>query len=167
MTDEAAEGVYRPCAAVLLFDRTGRVLVADRLDMEEPAWQLPQGGVDTGEALRDAARRELAEEVSVRRAAFLAEDRNWHPYDIPAAGEAPYRGSYRGQKLGFVAFLFNGDENEIDVATTRPEFRAWRWVELEELPALIVDFKRPAYEAAVARFRAVRDRVRAGATAGG
>lgn len=166
MTGEAAEGGYRPCAAVLLFDRTGRVLVADRIDMEQPAWQLPQGGVDAGETLREAAQRELAEEVSVRCAAFLAEDPRWHPYDVPTTGEAPYRGRYRGQRLGFVAFLLTGDEAGIDVATAHPEFRAWRWVELEELPALAVAFKRPAYEAAVARFRAVRDRIRAGAAGG-
>jgi putative (di)nucleoside polyphosphate hydrolase len=167
MTGACAEDVYRPCAAVVLFDRGGRVLVGERVDVGGPAWQLPQGGVDDGETPRAAARRELMEEVSVRSAVFLAEDSRWHPYDVPESGGRPYRGRYRGQRLRFVAFLFTGDENEIDVATDHPEFRAWKWAELEELPGMIVAFKRPAYEAAVAGLRPVRDRVRAGAATGG
>jgi putative (di)nucleoside polyphosphate hydrolase len=159
--DGIPEG-YRPCAAILLFNRAGDVLIADRIDMDAPAWQLPQGGVDKGETATEAARRELAEEVSVTSAELLAKSAAWRPYDLPGADDGSYRGKWRGQALRVVAFLFTGNEAEIDVATAHPEFRAWRWERLEALPGLIVPFKRPVYDAAVAEFSPLRDRVRRG-----
>jgi putative (di)nucleoside polyphosphate hydrolase len=153
---------YRPCAAILLFKPDGSVLVADRLDVAEPAWQLPQGGVDAGETAAGAARRELEEEVGVTSARLLAESAAWRAYDLPGAEAGGYRGRWRGQALRAVAFLFTGADAEIDVATAHPEFRAWRWEELEALPALIVPFKQPVYREMTAEFAPLRDRIRAG-----
>ncbi|MPY69694.1 MAG: RNA pyrophosphohydrolase [Alphaproteobacteria bacterium] len=162
MTGVPRDGRYRPCAAILLFERHGRVLVADRIDIDGPAWQLPQGGVDEGETAAEAAAREMAEEIGVTGAALMAESALWRPYDLPGAGAGGYRGKYRGQTLCFVAYRFAGPETEIDIDTAHPEFRAWRWEELEALPGLIVPFKRRVYEEAVAEFMPLRDRIRAG-----
>jgi putative (di)nucleoside polyphosphate hydrolase len=146
---------------MLLFDGDGRVLVAQRIDIAGAAWQLPQGGMDEGEPVRSAARRELREEIGTDAVAFLAESPDWIAYDLPADLDAnPWRGRYRGQRVKLVAFRFTGADDDIDLETESPEFRAWRWVELEELPALIVPFKRPLYESAVRQFEALRDSLR-------
>lgn len=158
--DESAAGAYRPCAAVLLFARDGRVLVGERIDVAGPAWQLPQGGIDGDETPAQAARRELLEEVGTDKAEILAESAGWHCYDLPAGLSGnPWQGRFRGQRIRMIAMRFTGQDGDIDVATAHPEFRAWKWVDLEALPALAVAFKRPLYEAAVAEFRPLRDRL--------
>lgn len=156
----AAPG-YRTCVAMVVFNGDGRVLVAERNDLAEQAWQLPQGGLDEGEDVEAAARRELAEEIGTDKVAFAAEAPDWIAYDVPADREGnPWRGRYRGQAVKLVAFRFTGRDEDIDLATETPEFRAWRWVDLEDLPALIVAFKKPLYEAAVRAFAPLRDRLR-------
>lgn len=159
MTEEGPPR-YRPCAAVLLFGRDGRVLVGERIDLPGSAWQLPQGGIDEGEAPQAAALRELAEEAGTDKAEPLAESAAWHRYDLPAGLAAnPWKGRWRGQSVRLVALRFTGEDRDIDVATAHPEFRAWKWVELEALPVLAVSFKRPLYEAAVQTFAPLRDRL--------
>jgi len=153
-------GDYRPCAAIVLFDATGRVLVAERNDLPETAWQLPQGGIDDGETPEQAALREMVEELGTARAELAASAPDWVAYDLPAPNAAGWSGRYRGQRVMAVALRFTGSDGDIDLATAHPEFRAWKWVELEELPGLIVAFKRPLYEAVVAAFTPLRDRLR-------
>jgi len=158
-----ATGGYRPCAAIVLFDGAGRVLVADRIDMAEPAWQLPQGGIDEGETPEQAALREMVEEIGTAKAEIVGTAPDWVAYDLPPeAGGGPWRGRYRGQRVMLVALRFAGTDRDIDLATPHPEFSAWKWVALEELPSLVVAFKRPLYEFAVASFGPLRDRLRAG-----
>ena len=160
-SEDSGERGYRPCVAIVLFDDRGRVLVAERSDLEEAAWQLPQGGIDPGETAQSAARRELAEEIGTANAAFLAEAPDWIAYDLPAGiGSAPWSRRYRGQRVKLVALRFTGRDEDIDLATQSPEFRAWKWVQLENLPGMIVDFKKPLYQAAVREFRSLRDRLR-------
>jgi putative (di)nucleoside polyphosphate hydrolase len=156
-----SEGLpYRPCVGVMLVNPEGGVFIgrrADRSGAPEGAgswWQMPQGGLDEGEEPETAARRELAEETGVRSISILGRTRHWLVYDLPERliGVA-WEGRYRGQKqLWFVA-RFEGEESEIDLgaeARNEPEFDAWRWAALEELPALVVPFKRPVYKAVVA-----------------
>jgi putative (di)nucleoside polyphosphate hydrolase len=146
---------------MVLFNGDGRVLIAERNDLPEAAWQLPQGGLDEGEDVRSAARRELAEEIGTTKVEVVAEAPDWIAYDLPAGiSGTPWRGRYRGQTVKLVALRFIGRDTDIDLATESPEFRAWKWTELEDLPALIVAFKRPLYEAAVRAFAPVRDRLR-------
>lgn len=162
MTASDDQTGYRPCAAVVLFAPDGRVLVGERIDVAAPAWQLPQGGIDAGESPRDAALRELHEEIGTDKAEVLAESTEWHRYDLPADLAAnPWRGRFRGQRVRLVALRFTGSDADIDVATAHPEFRAWKWTPLEALPALAVAFKRPLYEAAVREFSGLRDRLTA------
>lgn len=153
---------YRPCAGIALFNREGLVWIGRRVDGPAEAegigrwWQMPQGGIDPGEDPEPAARRELFEETSVRSVSLLGEVPDWITYDLPPEriGKA-WGGRYRGQKMKWIAFRFEGDELEIDIHAPgggkhEAEFSSWRWERLDRLPDLIVPFKRSMYEDVVA-----------------
>lgn len=158
---------YRDCVGIALFNDNGQVLIGRRKpegDPEDSAelgapWQMPQGGIDKGEAPEVAALRELFEETSVRSVEQVAEAPGWIYYDLPEdmLGIA-LKGKYRGQRQRWFAFRFLGSESEINV--TEPgdgsmpaEFETWRWEDLSRLPDLIVPFKREAYLQVVAAFK--------------
>ncbi len=144
---------YRDNVGAVLFNPAGLVLVARRADLPNAegaagGWQLPQGGMDPGEDPRVAVFRELEEEIGTARAEILAEHPEWLSYDLPAAlvGKA-LGGKYRGQRQRWFALRFLGTDADIRLdLDPHPEFDAWRWARLAELPALAVGFKRPIYE---------------------
>ncbi len=144
---------YRLNVGAVLFGPDGRVLVCRRADLPNAegapgGWQLPQGGMDEGEDPRVAVLRELAEEIGTDRADILAEHPDWLTYDLPPelVGKA-LGGQYRGQRQKWFALRFRGTDADIRLdADPHPEFDAWRWAELAELPALAVSFKRAIYE---------------------
>ena len=144
---------YRPCVGVMLIDDAGRAFAAERSDTPG-AWQMPQGGIDPGESPRDAALRELEEEIGTARAEIVAETDGWLTYDLPEhlLGKV-WKGKYRGQKQKWFLMRFTGRDADIDIATEHPEFSRWQWVDPERLPELIVPFKRPVYDQVVAAFR--------------
>jgi putative (di)nucleoside polyphosphate hydrolase len=153
---------YRACVGIMLLNRSGRVFIGRRSDGPEHvdathAWQMPQGGVDPDEDPWRAALRELYEETNVRSVERLGAIEEWLTYDIPSdiIGRA-WGGKYRGQKQKWFAMRFTGDEREIDTAHPggghKPEFLAWRWEPMANLPALVVPFKRKVYEEVVAKF---------------
>ena len=151
--EEIARLPYRPCVGIMLIDRGGRVFVAQRIDTPGTAWQMPQGGIDEGESPRQAALRELHEEVGTDQAEVLAESRELWRYDLPAElVPRLWGGRFRGQEQKWLALRFLGRDADIDIATAAPEFRAWRWAELAELPDLIVPFKRQIYLKVIAEF---------------
>jgi putative (di)nucleoside polyphosphate hydrolase len=147
---------YRPGVGILLVSRAGQVFVGRRIDVKEmAAWQMPQGGIDPGETPRAAALRELKEEIGTDKAEILAESGCWRSYDIPAAiAGALWGGCYRGQRQKWFAMRFLGHDCDIDLATEHPEFDAWQWAAPDDLPSLIVPFKRPLYRDVLAEFRA-------------
>ncbi|MDO9427237.1 MAG: RNA pyrophosphohydrolase [Methylobacterium sp.] len=163
---------YRACVGITLIARTGLVFIGRRRADAGPehvadgrAWQMPQGGIDPGEAPQDAALRELYEETNVAPGSvrLLAEAPDWLTYDLPPdVMKQAWKGRYRGQTQKWFAFGFLGDDSEIDVAApgggAHPsEFDAWRWEPMGGLPDLIVPFKRPVYEGVVAAFGGLTD----------
>jgi putative (di)nucleoside polyphosphate hydrolase len=145
---------YRPCVGIMLLNRDNLVFVGRRSDGSRDAWQMPQGGIDEGETPRQAALRELHEEVGTAKAEVIAESSRWHSYDLPPEliGQV-WGGRFRGQTQKWFAMRFLGRDDDIDVATSHePEFDAWQWVALERLPDLIVPFKRQLYADLVAEF---------------
>ena len=149
----------------MLVNPRGLVFVGSRIDREaDEAWQMPQGGIDPGEDLRAAARRELYEETGVEKAEIVAESAGWLNYDLPPhlVGKA-LKGRYRGQTQKWFLARFLGDDADIRLDLHEPEFEAWRWVEPAELPRLIVPFKKALYEAVVAEFDARLRAMAAGA----
>ena len=142
---------YRPCVGIMLFNQDGKVFVGKRIDQSVEGWQMPQGGIDKGESPRDAALRELREEAGTAKAEVIAEMEEWVTYDLPEhlIGVA-FRGKYKGQKQKWFALRFTGSDSDIDLTAHDPEFSDFRWVTLEELPELIVPFKRQTYRAVIA-----------------
>lgn len=145
---------YRPCVGLMLLDKRGRVFVAQRLDMPSEAWQMPQGGIDPGESVRQAGRRELREEIGTDNAEIITEGDDWLYYDLPndLIGKL-WKGRYRGQMQKWLVLRFTGDDSEININTAHPEFSAWKWADIDDLPDLIVPFKRDLYIELVTRFR--------------
>jgi putative (di)nucleoside polyphosphate hydrolase len=158
-----SEGLpYRPCVGIMLINKDGKVWIGSRDDgaqssQYEYAWQMPQGGIDKGETPESAARRELYEETSIRSVTLLEEAPEWFAYDYPEEIiRATRKGKYRGQAQRWVAYRFDGPEDEINILTPpdghSAEFNSWRWEDAARLPQLIVPFKRPVYERVVAAF---------------
>jgi putative (di)nucleoside polyphosphate hydrolase len=141
---------------VVLFHPDGRVWYGRRANVPDPHnWQFPQGGVDDGEDLLDAAYRELEEETGVTSVELLARTDGWIAYDFPPeyVGGKATRG-WLGQKQAWFALRFTGDESEIRLDHHEEvEFDAWRWGSLDEAPQLVIPFKRAAYEKVVEAFR--------------
>lgn len=147
------ERPYRQGVGMLVLNRQGLAFAGLRVDQTAEAWQLPQGGIDPGEAPRDTAVRELAEETGIETAEIVAESRGWLTYDLPREiADKVWQGRYRGQTLKFFAFRFLGDDGEVRLDAHEREFAEWRWVPVPDLPALIVPFKRTLYEQVVAEF---------------
>ena len=154
---------YRPCAGIMVLNRDGLVFVGRRSSGPEHidathVWQMPQGGIDEGEDSYKAALRELYEETNIRSVEKLGEVAEWLAYDIPRdIIGAAWGGKYRGQKQKWYALRFTGKDSEIDIAHPadgkhEPEFIAWRWVAMRELPLLVVPFKQQSYQRVVKEF---------------
>ena len=138
----------RTGVGIVLLNNENKILVGKRIDSEEgDYWQLPQGGVNENENFLDAAKRELEEETSVKTARVIKELDNWLIYDLPEnlLGKI-WRGKYRGQKQKWFIVKFLGKDNEIDLKTSNHEFVEWKWLDIESLPGVIVEFKKRVYE---------------------
>lgn len=155
MTDPASLP-YRPGAGVMLINNQGKVFVGQRLDSTLEAWQMPQGGLDEGEDPVDGALRELEEETGVPRTLveIIARAEEELLYDLPEdlIGKL-WKGRYRGQRQTWLLVRFLGTDDDVNIQTEHPEFRAWKWAHPEELSAMIVPFKKKLYEDVLAAFQ--------------
>jgi putative (di)nucleoside polyphosphate hydrolase len=146
---------YRPAAGVMLLNREGKVFVAQRLDSTLEAWQMPQGGLDEGEDPEAGALRELEEETGIRadQVEILARAPTELYYDLPdeLVGKL-WKGKWRGQRQHWFLARYLGSDEEIDIETAEPEFRAWKWADPGDLPSMIVPFKKTLYEEVLAAF---------------
>ena len=158
MTDAKNPKLFRPNVGLALFHRDGLVLLGKRLATDGPyQWQMPQGGVDRGESPRDAAYRELEEEVGVgpKMVYLLEETADWIYYEFPTELRAKMkqRGRYLGQRQKWFAFRFKGRDADVRLDAHSPEFSDWRWAALESTPDLVIPFKRATYDDVVRRFK--------------
>ena len=127
---------------------------------EKNLWQMPQGGIDIGETPEEAAYRELEEETGTRSAEIILSTNDWLEYNLPKdlLGKA-LKGKFRGQKQKWFLMLFKGSDKEFNLDKHEPEFDDWSWRELEEMPSLVVDFKKDLYLELVRKFSPIKEKL--------
>ena len=137
----------RKGVGVIVLNKNNHVFVGKRKDNPGDKWQMPQGGVDEGEDFITAMRRELIEETSIRNIKILKEIDRMYEYELPKnLVGVIWKGKFRGQKQKWFIVRFTGDENEINLKTKHPEFIEWKWIDLDDLPHVVVDFKKELYK---------------------
>jgi putative (di)nucleoside polyphosphate hydrolase len=147
---------YRSGVGIILLNARDEVFVGRRIDVKEDAWQMPQGGIERRETPRQAALRELREEIGIDNAEILAETKGWLYYDVPEQlARTAWDGRWRGQRQKWFVMLFRGQDSDIDLRTQNPEFNAWRWVPVGKLAELAVSFKRQLYQTVLGEFSTV------------
>ena len=149
---------YRPNVGIMLINDDGHVFVGQRLDNNQNAWQMPQGGIDGDEDPQSAAYRELLEETGIEQenVKFLATSSKWLLYDLPEdLIPKLWDGKYRGQKQKWFLFKFLGTNRDINISTEHPEFSSWKWIPKENLLEEIVPFKKSVYESVLREFERI------------
>ena len=132
---------------IVVLNNKNKVFVARRIDNPKNFWQMPQGGVDEGEDFLKAAYRELEEETSIKNVELIKEIEDTITYELPdhLLGII-WKGKYRGQKQKWFLMRFTGDEKEINIKTENPEFLDWKWIEINQITEVVVDFKLHVYK---------------------
>ena len=138
---------YRPCVGLLLINKKGLVFAGKRLDSSSNAWQMPQGGIEKGEAILEAGLREMKEEIGTNNVQLIGEMKDWLNYDLPKKlVNRLWDGKFRGQTQKWLAYKFLGEDKEININTKNPEFSEWKWVSSMELLNLTIPFKKNIYK---------------------
>ena len=136
----------RSGVGVVILNDKNEVFVGKRIDNPIDKWQMPQGGIDLGEDYLSAMKRELLEETSIKSIQVLREIEGFYEYELPKnLVGIIWKGKYRGQKQKWFITKFIGNEKEINLKTKKPEFIEWKWIPVEELPNVIVEFKKDVY----------------------
>ena len=147
MKKNSSELPLRSGVGIIVLNKDNKVFVAKRIDNPKNFWQMPQGGVDEGEDFLQAAYRELEEETSIKNVKLIKELDGTITYELPDRLLGIIcKGRYRGQKQKWFLMRFTGDEQEININTENPEFLDWKWVALNQITELVVDFKLHVYE---------------------
>ena len=137
----------RSGVGIVVLNQENKVFVAKRIDNPKNFWQMPQGGIDIGENFLNAAYRELAEETSIKSVKLIKELDGMITYELPdhLLGII-WKGKYRGQKQKWFLMRFIGEDKEININTPQPEFLDWKWIEIDQLTKVVVDFKLHVYK---------------------
>ena len=137
----------RTGVGIVLINKDNKVFVAKRIDNPKNFWQMPQGGVDKNENFFKAALRELKEETSITNVSLIKEINGYTTYNLPnhLLGII-WKGKFKGQKQKWYVLRFNGNDSEININTVKPEFLSWKWIEIDRLTDVVVDFKLKVYE---------------------
>ena len=138
---------YRMGVGIIVLNKENKIFVAKRIDNPKNFWQMPQGGVDEGEDFLKAAYRELEEETSIKSVKLIKKLDGITTYELPnhLLGII-WKGKYRGQKQKWFLMRFTGSEKEINIKTKKPEFLDWKWVDLNQITEIVVDFKLHVYQ---------------------
>jgi len=147
MKDHYKNLPLRNGVGIIVLNKNNKIFVAKRIDNPRNFWQMPQGGIDEGENYLSAAYRELKEETSITKVELIKELDGFITYLLPdhLLGII-WKGKYRGQKQKWFIMKFTGEDKEINVHTKKPEFLEWKWIELETLTEVVVDFKLHVYK---------------------
>jgi putative (di)nucleoside polyphosphate hydrolase len=147
MKKKLSELPLRSGVGIVVLNKQNKVFVARRIDNPKKFWQMPQGGVDEGENFLNAAYRELEEETSIKKVELIQELEGTITYELPdRLLGIIWKGKYRGQKQKWFLMRFNGEDNEINIKTKNPEFLDWKWIEIDQLTEVVVDFKLHVYK---------------------
>ena len=147
MTNKSIVLPLRSGVGIVVLNKDNKIFVAKRIDNQKNFWQMPQGGVDKGEDYLTAAYRELMEETSIKNVDLIKELDGTITYELPdRLLGIIWKGKYKGQKQKWFLMKFTGEEKEINIKTKNPEFLDWKWVELENITDLVVDFKLHVYK---------------------
>jgi putative (di)nucleoside polyphosphate hydrolase len=147
MKKKLSELPLRSGVGIVVLNKQNKVFVAKRIDNPKNFWQMPQGGVDEGENFLNAAYRELEEETSIKKVNLIQELEGTITYELPdRLLGIIWKGKYRGQKQKWFLMRFNGEDNEINIKTKNPEFLDWKWIEIDQLTEVVVDFKLHVYK---------------------
>ena len=137
----------RSGVGIVVLNKENKVFVAKRIDNPKNFWQMPQGGVDEGEDFLKAAYRELEEETSIKNVDLIKELDGMITYELPERLLGIiWKGKYRGQKQKWFVMKFVGEDKEINIKTKNPEFLDWKWIELDQITEVVVDFKLHVYK---------------------
>ena len=146
---------YRKCVGMMILNNNKEILVGRRLDHPSGYWQMPQGGINDNENPKDAVWREMLEEIGTNKAELIKISNQWINYDIPSETlkTLPWGDKYIGQTQKWFAFLFLGEDNDINVGTDNPEFSEWKWSRMDSIVDSIVPFKRDVYAKILEEFK--------------
>ena len=147
MNKELSNLPLRSGVGIVVLNQENKVFVAKRIDNPKNFWQMPQGGVDPGEDFLEAAYRELEEETSIKSVKLIKELDGMITYELPdRLLGIIWKGKYRGQKQKWFLMRFTGEDKEINIDTHHPEFLDWKWIELDQLTKVVIDFKLNVYK---------------------
>ena len=147
MEDKFKNLPLRDGVGIIVLNKDNKVFVAKRIDNPKNFWQMPQGGVDKGENFLSAAYRELEEETSIKSVKLIKEIDKITTYLLPKnLLGVIWKGKYKGQKQKWFLMRFLGSDNEININTNKPEFLEWKWIDLDMITEVVVDFKLEVYK---------------------
>jgi putative (di)nucleoside polyphosphate hydrolase len=156
--DEYDRLPYRQGVGMMIINNQNKIFVGKRIDSKTDTWQMPQGGIDIGETPSAAALREMAEEIGSNKAHILAESKKWYSYRVPKfLIPRLWDGQYCGQRQKWFLIRFTGEDSDINIETTHPEFDSWKWVSLNDLLSNIIPFKHKLYQEVINEFKDLID----------